>query len=310
MSRRARGKRKERPGPSGFIVVDKPSEWTSHDVVAKARGWFGTSRIGHLGTLDPLATGVLPLAIRDATKLIPFLEKAKKRYTATFLLGVETNSYDSDGEETRRFEGELPSADEIAAALKELEGDIEQLPPMFSAVKVGGVPLYKLARKGKEIERELRSVHIDSFVLHHWNAPRAEIEVACSSGTYVRTLAFDVGRALGCGAHIESMRRTESSPFGIDEVLTLEQIKGAFEEGCVDSLVIPPEEPLGLPLIQLSEPQLDRVMNGCEISAMDPSLVPGARFAAITPKGRLCAVLEMRPNRQLAPMRVFPALAS
>jgi tRNA pseudouridine55 synthase len=310
MSRRARGKRKERPGPSGFIVVDKPSEWTSHDVVAKARGWFGTSRVGHLGTLDPLATGVLPLAIRDATKLIPFLEKARKRYTSTFLLGVETNSYDSDGQETRRFEGELPSADEIDTTLKQFEGEIEQLPPMFSAVKIGGVPLYKLARKGEEIERELRRVQVESFVLHHWAAPRAEIEVACSSGTYVRTLAFDMGRALGCGAHVESMRRTESSPFAIEEALTLKQIGEAFEGGCVDSLVIPPEEPLGLPLIQLSVPQLDRVMNGCEIPATDPTSVPGARFAALTPKGRLCAVLEMRPNRQLAPMRVFPPLAS
>ncbi|MBW2713382.1 MAG: pseudouridine synthase, partial [Deltaproteobacteria bacterium] len=179
-----------------------------------------------------------------------------------------------------------------------------------SAVKVDGVPLYKRARKGEEIERKLRSVQIESFSLHNWTAPRAEIEVACSSGTYVRTLAFDSGRALGCGAHVESMRRTLSSPFAIEEALTLEQIGEAFEEGCVDTLVIPPEEPLGLPLIQLSLPQLDRVMNGGEIPATDPSLIPGVRLAAITPKGKLCAVLEMRPNRQLAPMRVFPQLAS
>lgn len=310
MSRRGRGKRKERLGPSGFVVVDKPSEWTSHDVVAKARHWFGTSRIGHLGTLDPLATGVLPLAIRDATKLIPFLEKARKRYTSTFLLGVETNSYDSDGEETLRFEGELPSAGAIEEAMKTFEGPIGQIPPMFSAVKIGGVPLYKLARKGEEVERELRSVHVESFSLNHWELPRAEIEVACSAGTYVRTLAFDLGRILGCGAHVESMRRTESSPFAIDEALTLDQLSEAFEEGCIDSLVIPPEEPLGLPLIQLSLPQLDRVMNGGEIPATDTSSAPGERFAAITPKGKLCAVLEMRPNRQLAPMRVFPQIAS
>ncbi len=309
MSRRSRS-HKERPGPAGFLVIDKPVGWTSHDVVGQVRRWLGTRRVGHLGTLDPLATGVLPLAVREATKLIPYLEKARKCYLATFELGVETDSYDADGEVLRRFEGPLPERETLAAAMRAFEGDIEQIPPMFSAVKMDGVPLYKLARKGEEVERPPRPVHIDSFILKGMELPRIKIEVTCSTGTYVRTLAHDLGQGLGCGAHVAQMQRTESSPFVIEDAVTLEQLEKALAEGKGDALFVPPERALGLPLVHLALADFSRILHGGEISARDPRVAPGTRFAAIAPDGGLCAVLEARGNRRLAPLRVLRQLAS
>jgi tRNA pseudouridine55 synthase len=151
----------ETPGPAGFLLVDKPSGWTSHDVVDAARRWLGTRRVGHLGTLDPLATGVLPLAVRAATKLLPYLTDNRKSYVGSIELGVETDTLDAEGEVLRRHEGALPEADAIARALIDFCGEIEQLPPMYSAVKREGVPLHRLARAGKRVERAPKKVRID-----------------------------------------------------------------------------------------------------------------------------------------------------
>jgi len=213
MARRSqRRRRSEPPGPSGFIVVDKPSGRTSHDVVDEARRWFGTKRVGHLGTLDPQATGVLPLAIRAATKLVPFIEGGAKGYDGTIVLGVETDTLDHEGAVLRRFSGTLPERPAVEEALNAFRGDIQQIPPMYSAVKKDGVPLHRLARRGEEVERDPKWVTIDDLELTRFESPELDVRIRCSSGTYVRVIAADLGTALGCGAHLGGLRRTRSGP--------------------------------------------------------------------------------------------------
>jgi tRNA pseudouridine55 synthase len=222
MARRSqRRKRPEPPGPSGFIVVDKPSGRTSHDVVDEARRWFGTKRVGHLGTLDPQATGVLPLAIRSATKLIPFIEGGAKGYDGTIVLGSETDTLDHEGAVLRRFSGTLPDREAVEDALTAFRGDIQQIPPMYSAVKKNGVPLHRLARRGEEVERDPKWVTIDELELTRFESPELDVRVLCSTGTYVRVIASDLGTALGCGAHLGGLRRTRSGPFLLDSARTV-----------------------------------------------------------------------------------------
>jgi len=304
MARRKR-KHDERPGPSGFLVVDKPTGWTSHDVVDAARGWLGTRRVGHLGTLDPLATGVLPLAVRSATKLVPFLERAAKCYVGTIRLGSETDTLDADGEIVRRYEGPLPDEADVIEALTAFRGDIEQLPPMFSAVKQGGVPLHRLARDGKEVERSSKQVRIDRFELVRYEPPELRIEVECSAGTYVRVLALDLGRALGCGAHLSSLRRTRNGPFAIERGVTPEALSREADRGALEDHLVPPVNALELPVLRLQSSEAWRVTHGGEISLANLDLAPQARVAALEPGGELLAVMEVTAGRRLKPLRVL-----
>lgn len=210
MSRRRRSK----GGPSGLAVVDKEAGWTSHDVVAKARGVLGTSRVGHSGTLDPDATGVLLLGVGGATRLLRFLSPLPKAYVGEMVLGTTTTTLDSSGEVTGTWDMTSVTIEDVQRAAKAFVGPIEQVPPMVSAVKVGGRRLHELAREGKEVDREPRPV-----VIHHLEvSPTADggvlrLDVTCSSGTYIRTLAADLGTALGGGAHLRNLRRTAIGPF-------------------------------------------------------------------------------------------------
>jgi tRNA pseudouridine55 synthase len=308
MSNRRR-RLQERPGPPGFLVVDKPQGWTSHAVVAAARKWLGTQRIGHLGTLDPRATGVLPLAVRGATKLLPFMESERKAYIGTIAFGSRTDTLDADGVVTERFDGELPNESQIAEALGRFLGPIEQIPPMYSAVKQAGVPLHRIAREGREVERAPKSVVIDRLEIVSYRQPLLEIEVDCSPGTYVRTLADDLGTLLGCGAHLESLRRTRSGPFALEQATTVEELAGEAAEQTLDRRVIPPVEALGLPVVHLGPEETRRVLNGCEIGA-SAKLAPGGRVAAVEPGGALLAVMEILPGRRLHPLRVLPPVAA
>jgi tRNA pseudouridine55 synthase len=308
------GARRDRPGPSGFLAIDKPALWSSHDVVDAARRWLGTRRVGHLGTLDPLATGVLPLAIRDATKLIPFVDQHEKVYAGTIRLGVATDTCDGEGKAIRTHAGPLPSEAEVRAALASFAGEIEQTPPMFSSVKKDGVPLYRLARKGEEVERAPRRVTIHRIALTHFTPPDVGIEVACSPGTYVRVLAADLGEKLGCGAYLAGLRRTANGPFALSDCLTPEQCDELAAQGALEARILPPARILALPQIALTAIQARRVANGGALAAADargpfergPQPVPGARFAAVTPSGELLAVMELRPDRRFHPLRVFP----
>jgi tRNA pseudouridine55 synthase len=299
----------EKLGPAGFLLVDKPSGWTSHDVVDAARRWFETRRVGHLGTLDPLATGVLPLAIRAATKLAPYIADNRKSYAGSIELGVETDTLDAEGQVLRTHEGPLPAKDAIERALMGFRGEIEQVPPMYSAVKRAGVPLHKLARAGKEVERAPKKVRIDRVELVSYRAPIAEIEVDCSPGTYVRTLADDLGKQLGCGAHLRNLRRLRSGPFALKAALTLDQLTDAAGAGKIEQYLIPAADALGLEIVQLGPEESRRVQHGCEVGA-PARCVAGSRVGALEPGGELLAVMEVMPDRRLRPLRVLQSVAS
>ncbi len=312
MARRGRAAAREKPGPGGFLVVDKPSGWTSHDVVDRARRWFGTRRIGHLGTLDPQATGVLPLAVREATKLVRYVEGGAKIYIGTIRLGIETDTLDGEGRVLERFEGPLPDAPSVEKALAEFVGESLQTPPMYSAVKQSGVPLYRLARRGEEVTREPRKVRIESFAMRGFTPPDVEIEVTCSPGTYVRSLAADLGTRLGCGAHLASLRRTRSGPFDEGQAATVEVLEAAAGAGELAARLIPPVEVLGLPTYPLSEAEARRVLQGGEVAAAPARIgvKPGERVAGLAPDGSLLAILEQRADHRLRPLRVLRPLAS
>lgn len=304
MSRRSR-RAAEPPGPSGFLVVDKPRGATSHDMVDAARRWLGTRRVGHLGTLDPLATGLLPLAVRGATKLVPYVDGAKV-YWSRIRLGTETDTLDAEGREVARHEGPLPDAAAVAEALSAFEGEIQQVPPMYSAVKRGGVPLYKLARRGEEVEREPRTVHVERIVLLRYEPPDLEVEVHCSPGTYVRVLAQDLGRKLGCGGHLADLRRTRNGPFTLDMAATPEDLQAAADSGKIEELLVSSADGVGLPQLPLDLAQIQRVMHGGEVRSGALAREPvGGRYGGVDRAGDLVAVLELGPAGMLRPVRVL-----
>jgi tRNA pseudouridine55 synthase len=213
-------RRRDQGGPDGLVVIDKPAEWTSHDVVAKLRGVLGTRRVGHSGTLDPGATGVLLVGIGRVTRLLRFLTALPKTYTCEVVFGVETTTLDADGEVVERHEMVALDAARVAATAARFVGEIEQVPPMVSAVKVGGRRLHEIARAGEEVERAPRPVTIHALETAPTDDPLVyQLRVECSSGTYVRTLAADLGHALGGGAHLRALRRTAIGSFGLDEAV-------------------------------------------------------------------------------------------
>ena len=209
----------------GVLLVDKPTGFTSHDVVARLRRKLAMKRIGHAGTLDPMATGLLIMLIGKATRISQYLTNLDKEYEGTIELGKITNSQDADGEvmETRPVPPLMEA--EVRAAMLTFLGDQYQTPPMFSAIKVGGVPLYKMARKGEEIVREPRFIRVSAYDLLRFAPPLLDFRMRCSKGTYVRTLAHDLGQKLGCGAHLSALRRTATDRFRIEAALTLDQLE-------------------------------------------------------------------------------------
>lgn len=307
MAQRRRRDRREDKGPAGFLVVDKPAGMTSHDVVDVARELFGARRIGHLGTLDPQATGVLPLAVRGATKLVSFFDASRKAYAGTIRLGITTDTLDAEGAELSRHEGALPDEAAIRAVLPGFVGEILQVPPMYSAVKQGGVPLHKLARQGEVVERPPKQVRVDTLDLVAFHGETFDVFVECSAGTYVRTLAADIGEELGCGAHLSALRRTRSGPFEIDQALSLERLEAAAEAGEIDGLLIPPQVALGFPVTELGEIGVRNLRNGGEIGSGElHRSVPGTRVSAVGPAGEMIGVLEMQPDRTLRSLRLLP----
>jgi tRNA pseudouridine55 synthase len=207
----------------GILLVDKPSGPTSHDVVATVRRLSGIRRVGHTGTLDPLATGLLAICIGRATRLAEYLSGQRKSYQATVRLGQDTTTYDAEGEIVAERQVTV-SEEEIAAALEMFRGEISQLPPLYSAVKVDGRPMYRHAREGVEVERPARAVTIYEIELVRWRTPLLEVRIVCSSGMYVRSLAYDLGRVLDCGGHVKVLRRTAIGSFAVDEAVSLEAL--------------------------------------------------------------------------------------
>jgi tRNA pseudouridine55 synthase len=224
-------------GPSGVLLVDKAEEMTSHDVVAIARRALNTKKIGHCGTLDPMATGLLMLVIGKATKIQDLLMSEDKQYVGTLRLGSTTSTQDRQGEILDIKDVPEYTTEQIHEAFSAFMGDFEQIPPMVSAIKKDGVPLYKLARQGIEIVREPRKVHITSFEITRIELPDIDFVVNCSKGFYVRTYAHDIGGLLGCGAHLSALRRTRSGKFTLDKSVTIADLKTTPREDLYKSLV-------------------------------------------------------------------------
>jgi tRNA pseudouridine55 synthase len=217
-------KRNFLPDPDGLLLIDKPCEWTSHDLVAKVRNHFQLNKVGHGGTLDPNATGLVVLLIGRGTSLSAKVMGGDKTYEGEILLGVETDSQDTDGEITSEKDPSGVTEEQLRAEMKKALGDQMQMPPMVSAIKKNGVPLYKLARKGQEVEREPRFIHVYKFNLHSFAPPRVTFEVQCTKGTYVRTIAHDLGQRLGCGACLSQLRRTQSGSFSLSSAWKLDDV--------------------------------------------------------------------------------------
>ena len=214
-------------GTNGIIVIDKPQGWTSMDICAKLRGMYREKRIGHAGTLDPMATGVLPVFIGRATRAVEFADKGDKEYVAGLKLGIVTNTQDTSGEVLESHPVNV-TPEQLEDALAKFRGDIEQIPPMYSAIKVNGKKLYELARKGKEVERKPRPVTIHALTLEEQIAPdEFVIRVRCSKGTYVRTLCHDIGQALGCGGTMSSLRRTMAAGFTLEQAVSLDTVQNS-----------------------------------------------------------------------------------
>lgn len=225
---------------SGFVVIDKPAGITSHDVVSRVRRILGTRKVGHTGTLDPFATGVLPVAVNDGTKVIPFLDEGKKIYVALLRLGITTDTLDMTGSILAESDPSTITSEQFLSTLTVFTGPISQIPPMYSAIKQNGQPLYKLARQGVAVERKARDVEIHSLELISFNLPHVAIRVVCSRGTYIRSLADDIGRRLGCGAALQELRRTASGPFTIEEAVTLEELENCAGEGRAETRCLSP----------------------------------------------------------------------
>ncbi len=295
----------------GIIVVDKPAGLTSHAVVARVRHLSGMRRVGHAGTLDPLATGVLLVCLGQATRLAEYLTASPKRYRATIILGVATDTYDREGQVVRRSPVRATRAD-LEAALRTFIGRIMQTPPMYSALKRDGIPLYRLARRGQVVEREARPVEIHALQLIEWSPPGPNgaeatvvVEVTCSPGTYIRSLAHDLGERLGCGAHLAGLVRLASGDFRLEQAVTLDELAAAFAAGTWPRYLLPLDAALaGLPALSLRPEQVARVRQGMFLPVQLGD--PAGPARAYDSQGRLLAVLKRTPDgERWHPDKVF-----
>ena len=285
------------PELSGILIIDKPIGITSHDVVWKVRKLFGTKKVGHTGTLDPLASGVLVVLIGRAAKAAEYLVCDDKKYSATLRLGLTTDTEDITGEVLTKFDSALPSFDKIEKVCRDFAGNIKQIPPMYSALKVDGKKLYQLAREGKVIEREARDITV--FSLEATPTDKAcdyTLDVHCSSGTYIRTLCADIGAALGCGGVMATLRRTSAGGFDISEAATLEALEQmSIEERA--ALLLPAQD-LFETLDEIRLPAFYEKLcrNGCEIyqKKIKTSVEVGKRVRICTADGRFFALGEVR----------------
>ena len=259
---------------NGILLVDKPKDWTSSDVVAKLRGVLHERRIGHSGTLDPMATGLLVVFVGRATRAVEFAESHEKQYRASLRLGLSTDTQDITG---KRVGGEPRPVDdgELERALAAFRGDILQLPPMYSAIKVGGKKLYEIARRGGTVERKPRPVHISELRVLGREGEDVLLDVTCSKGTYIRTLCHDIGEKLGCGGCMSALRRTRAGVFRLEDAYTLEQVQQAADRGEAEALLLPVDRLFAAcPALHLDAAGEKRIRSGGEaaISAEDGSV--------------------------------------
>lgn len=294
--------------PDGVLLVDKPAGETSAGIIRILKRSLRPRKIGHLGTLDPMATGVLPLCLDGGTRIAQFLDAADKGYSGEILLGLSTDTADITGQETARGEVPALTVSLLEQLAKSFLGPSEQIPPMYSAVKIGGKQLYKMARAGVEVERQPRPIRIDQFSLEMTAQPdRIQFAVDCSKGTYVRVLAEEVGAALGCPATLATLRRTRFGPFAISECHDLESLQAGGPEklpilSCLEAL-------RGVPQVAVDGPRAYQVAvgeKGCLLGLSLP--VEGTRVALVEPAGELLAILDRDPHGTWQLRRVlYPA---
>ncbi|MFV3335044.1 tRNA pseudouridine(55) synthase TruB [Pseudomonas sp. NY15437] len=291
---------------NGVLILDKPRGMSSNQALQKVRWLLNAEKAGHTGSLDPLATGVLPLCFGEATKFSQYLLDADKAYETVAQLGVTTTTGDTEGEVVEQCEV-TAGREAIEALLPRFRGDIEQVPPMYSALKKDGQPLYKLARAGEVVEREARSVTIARLDLLVFESPCATLAVSCSKGTYIRTLVEDLGRELGCGAHVAALRRTQAGPFQLHQSVTLEELEKAHAEGgneALDRFLLPVDAGLEhWPLLQLSEHSAYYWLHGQPVRA--PEVPKFGMLRVQDHEGRFIGIGEVTDDGRLAPRRLI-----
>jgi tRNA pseudouridine55 synthase len=293
-----------RPELSGVLVLDKPPDCSSAKAVSIVKRMTGVRKIGHTGTLDPFATGVLVCCLNQATRLARFLLQGRKKYTAVLRLGIETDTQDGTGQIVGAAETPKCSPAQIAAAFERFQGTIEQQPPAFSALKHAGTPLYKLARQGQPVFKPARRVQIYELQILEITLPEVRFEVVCSAGTYVRTLCADIGRQLGCGGHLKSLRRLENSGFAIEAAMTLEELSGLVRAKRLHERIIPMETALqGMPTVVADRALVQALLHGRTLSTEDIPLMagddqPSTFVKVLDAEHRLTAVLEYGKSGQ------------
>lgn len=284
---------------TGFLNIDKPLGMTSHDVVAAVRRSLRMKKVGHAGTLDPLATGVLVVCLGGATRLSEYVMSSTKRYRARVRLGAVTNTYDAEGEPQPVADPMHLTQADVEAVFPQFLGTIQQLPPIYSAIKKDGKKLYQLARAGETVELEARTVTIHALTITDWALPEFTLEVTCSTGTYIRSLAHDLGQALGVGGYLAGLVRTASGAFTLENALTLESLG----QGDPSSLITAPEVAVaGWPEVRLDAAALDHVLHGRSLP--DAGAADGILAAAYTPDGAFIAVLRAEAG-VWRPLKVF-----
>lgn len=289
---------------SGVFVIDKPVGLTSHDVVQIIRRGTGIRRAGHTGTLDPRASGVLVVLIGPAVRLSEYVSASDKRYQATIRLGSSTDTYDAEGRVTNSAPVGNISEGQFEETLDKFVGEIEQVPPPYSAIKVQGRKAYEMAREGEDVSLEPRMIKVYSLELLEWAPPEAVIDVFCSSGTYVRSLANDLGNTLGCGAHLVGLRRTKSGRFTLRDAVPLRRLQESFVAGDWYKYLIPAAEALAdWPMVELDADQVELIRHGHRIPA-DRGSQGWAR--GVSEQGDLVALLEVAPDQaEWQPKKVF-----
>jgi tRNA pseudouridine55 synthase len=289
---------------SGVLVLDKPPDCSSAKAVSIVKRLTGVRKIGHTGTLDPFATGVLVCCLNQATRLARFLVQGRKKYAAVLRLGIETDTQDGTGQVVRAADTLDCSPAQIAAAIERFEGTIEQQPPAFSALKHAGTPLYKLARQGQPIFKPARRVQVFGLRILKIALPEVHFEVVCGAGTYIRTLCADIGRQLGCGGHLKNLRRLESGGFAIESALTVEALEARVRAKRLHESVVPMEAALpGMPMVVADSGLIQALLHGRTLTREDIPLGAGADQRSTFVKvldtaGRLTAVLEYGKSGQ------------
>ncbi len=293
----------------GFINLNKPTGPTSHDMVKQVRQILGQRRVGHGGTLDPLAQGVLPIAVGQATRLLSYLQEGEKVYRAQVRLGTSTTTYDAEGAVTAEKPVPVLTRPSLEEALAPFRGRIEQIPPPFSAIRRAGRHLYERARAGEKVSPPPRTVHIRELVLLDWVSPLLTLEVTCGKGTYIRSLAHDLGQGLGCGAYLSGLVRQRVGPFCLEQALAPEELAAAAAQGNTASFLLPMDLPLRhWPAVEVDEGQAQDLLRGRPIAPVQ-EVRPGHphRARAHTTAGHLLALLRFEPQSLMwHPFRVFP----